>query len=207
MKLARMTRRKTGDDRRETIIAAACDLLVMKGLAASTTRDVTSHAGIGVGLLNHYFAWAELRATALDRVLHADIETRLPGARVGDPVAILEGFVEQAFAERLDPIWRLWIEGFDLATHDPQIAAVLARNAGLAHDRMASLFEWGHASGRWTCEDPRSGAIRVSAMQDGLIGLILTGSELLSRAEASRHLWVAAARECGLPTSPPPASP
>ncbi|XOT96462.1 helix-turn-helix domain-containing protein, partial [Alcaligenes pakistanensis] len=43
---------------------AAVEILLEVGVRAATTRMVTERAGVGRGLLNHYFRWSELRAQA-----------------------------------------------------------------------------------------------------------------------------------------------
>ena len=57
----------SGDERVGTaalIQQAAVGVLLEVGLKAATTRAVTTRAGVGRGLLNHYYRWPELRAKA-----------------------------------------------------------------------------------------------------------------------------------------------
>jgi len=58
----------------ERILQATIDVLLTNGLQAATTRQVTEQAGVGRGLLNHYYNWQELRVLAweviFEEVIH-----------------------------------------------------------------------------------------------------------------------------------------
>ena len=74
-------------DRRTAILSAAADLIRENGVAAVRTRDVTTRAGVGIGLLNHYFKWGELRALAAAQALWAEIDRVVPDATDAGPAA------------------------------------------------------------------------------------------------------------------------
>lgn len=188
--------RKPAADRRQDIMAATCALVCVKGLAATTTRDVTEKLGVGAGLLNHYFTWTELRAAALERVISADIEAALPDATTSDPRATIERFVAQAFQPSSDPIWRLWIEATDLATSDPSIEAAIRRCGARLRDGIARVLSNGDERAQWRCADPKGAATRIMAVHDGLVGFVLTGQVAVTRSEAGQHLRHAIEAEC-----------
>ena len=58
-------------DRQSRLVEATIELLLEGGLRAVTTRAVTQRAGVGTGLLNHYFRWPELRALAWAQIFEA----------------------------------------------------------------------------------------------------------------------------------------
>lgn len=188
-----------GADRREALIATTAALLLEQGLGATRTRDVTRRAGVGVGLLNHYFGWAELRALALGRALGATVARIVPHAEGADPSATLETFLAAAFAEHSDALWRLWIEAVDAAMSDPGIAAATEAAARDLHARLAGCLAAGTAAGLWTCPDPEGAALRVLAAQDGFAGFVLSGVPRIDRAEAEAQLRHILVVECGGP--------
>lgn len=197
---------KAAEDRREALVGATAALLIERGLAATRTRDVTARAGVGVGLLNHYFAWTELRALALGRVLLQTVAQVLPDAPGdvdgGDPGARLEVFLRASFAEATDPFWRLWIEAVDAAMTDPTVAAATETAALALHAGLAACLAEGAAAGLWSCADPEGAALRILAAQDGLSGFVLCGVPRIPRDMAEAQLRHVVALECGGPGAP-----
>ena len=62
--------------RRKQLVEATIALVLEAGLRATKTRDVTERAGVGTGLLNHYFRWPELRALAWRKLFEAVISAQ-----------------------------------------------------------------------------------------------------------------------------------
>ncbi|MCC6009016.1 MAG: TetR family transcriptional regulator C-terminal domain-containing protein [Rhodobacteraceae bacterium] len=184
-------------DRRAAILSAAADLIRENGVAAVRTRDVTARAGVGIGLLNHYFKWCELRALAAEQALWAEIDRVVPDAPTPD--LQLDVYLTRAFGPDADPLWRLWIEVTDLAMSDPDMARAAEGCAEGILDELAAILEQGAAKGHWHCPAPRAAALRIFAFHDGLVGFVLTGLPKLERAEAAKHLKRFVALELGLP--------
>jgi AcrR family transcriptional regulator len=193
--------RKTAGDRREALVETATALLIEQGLTATRTRDVTARAGVGVGLLNHYFSWTDLRALALGRALAQTVERVLPETP-GDPGARLEVFLATSFAEATDPFWRLWIEAVDAAMTDPAVAKATETAARALHARLAGCLAEGDAAGLWSCADAEGAALRILAAQDGFSGFVLCGVPRIARHEAEAQLRHVVALECGGPGGP-----
>lgn len=181
--------------RRAAIFAAAKTLIRERGLSDVRTRDVTERAGVGIGLLNHYFRWQELRAEAAVAALEDEIERVFPSGVA--PGAVLAAFVQQAFTDSSAPLWRLWIETTDAALSDEVMSKALAGCAVGLLDRVASTLDAGSRLALWNCPSPRASAMRILALQDGLAGFVLTGIPPLSRAEATAHLKAQVNHECG----------
>lgn len=157
--------------KREQIFLATQALLLERGAAIVQTRDVTERAGVGTGLLNHYFRWPELRAAAW-----AAIFEMVAGHlwQKGEPPAqALERFFSSSFAAESRPYWRLWIEAEALAVQDAEIARALAKARSSLRNRMAELLEEGMVEGAWLLQAPRETALRLEALRDGLAGLLL----------------------------------
>jgi AcrR family transcriptional regulator len=188
--------RRAAPERREQIIGAAVRVLLAKGLAAATTRDVTSEIGVGAGLLNHYFGWHELRAIAFERIARDDLD-RVLTRRAGEPAnRVLTDLIETCFEPVSDPIWRVWIEAYDLASHDPALARCVGAGSRLWRVGLADLLARGTDHGHWSCPDPEGSSWRLIALLDGLAGLMLVPDAALSRTAAREHLSIAFAHEC-----------
>ncbi len=166
---------------------AAAEVLREVGLHAATTRAVTDRAGVGRGLLNHYFRWPELRALAWEAIF-AEVEE--PAA---PPDQALETWLTTAFAPEARAYWRLWLEATDLAASDPAMAAALTRVQG----RMLARLTADLAAMHGRCPDPKATALRLTALQDGLAGLLLAGTTDLTPEAAEAHLRRAFALEMG----------
>jgi AcrR family transcriptional regulator len=187
-----------GRDRREELIATTVELLLEQGLSAVRTRDVTSRAGVGVGLLNHYFQWGELRALALGRVLDEGVLRVIPEPGT-DPRAALEHFVSLCFNPATDSLWRLWIEAVDASLADEGIRAVTEAAAVEMHGRLERCLAAGAAAGLWQCPDAGGAALRLLAAQDGFSGFVLGGVPEVSRATAEAHFRHLISLECPEP--------
>lgn len=182
-------------DRRAAILAAAVELIREKGVASVRTRDVTARAGVGIGLLNHYFRWGSLRATAAAEALQTEIDHILPGQ--GLPEWQLDAFIARAFTCEADLLWRLWIEISDLAMTDADMGEAASGCAEGILDLVATILAKGAAQGLWRCAEPRGSAMRILAFHDGLVGFVLTGLPKLERSEASVHFERFVALELG----------
>ncbi len=181
---------------RERIFRAAVEVLMESGLEAAQTRSVTERAGVGTGLLNHYFRWPVLRAAAWESVFEdapADIR-RADEA----PRAAIKRFMAEAFAPEARLYWRLWIDAERLAPHDPPIAEALDRIRTQLRSALTRLLADGAADGDWQLPDPAATALRLDALRDGLAGLILAGDPAMNADKARQHLEALFAMECGV---------
>jgi AcrR family transcriptional regulator len=183
-------------DRREAMIEAAVRVLLRKGLLAATTRDVTDELGVGAGLLNHYFTWPDLRATAFERLVMRDLDQLLPADETGTAARLLREFAATTFAKESDKIGRLWLEAYDLAAQDREFARRADACTEHWHSRLAALLARGSDAGDWRCADPTGSSLRIIAMIIGLSGMLYTPSSRLLRSAATRHLSHLIGLEC-----------
>ena len=80
--------------RRDAIVRAALDVMVRKGMAETTVRDVAEAMGTSSGLIHHYFAsMDDLLAAAFERAAQQDLAaTREAMAQCPGAVARLAAF-------------------------------------------------------------------------------------------------------------------
>lgn len=185
--------------RRQRIVAAAADVLVEVGLREATTRAVTERAGVGTGLLNHYFRWPELRAEAWAG-LFASVADQLFPAEAAPDLRI-EAYFRDAFAADARPYWHLWSEAVDLAAGDADMARALGEAQRRLHAGLAGTLADGVAAGLWRLADTDATAVRLEALYDGLAGMLLSGVADLDAGAAEHHLRTAFRLECALDIS------
>ncbi|HRO19602.1 TetR family transcriptional regulator C-terminal domain-containing protein [Alcaligenes nematophilus] len=174
------------EDSATRIRQAAVEVLMEVGVRAATTRMVTERAGVGRGLLNHYFRWSELRAEAWGEIFDQLMEWE--AAQSADPRVLMEDYLKTAFEERNRIYWFLWIDATDLAKTDAALAVVTTRVHKRMLEQLASYLSRGTEQGFWQVADALGTALRLSAMYDGLANMLLTDFTDLSPAQAEQHL-------------------
>jgi len=183
-----------GADRRTQILHAAADVLLEAGIRLATTRSVTRRAGVGTGLLNHYFRWPDLRAAAWRWIFTQVLDAQFPGDL--PPDAGLDRYLATGFTPDSRRYWVLWVEAGELAGTDPAMARALQDIQQQIWDRLTAVLMAGRVAGHWHLDDPRGTAIRLGALYDGLVGLLLADVPGLDPAGAERHLRTAFRLEC-----------
>lgn len=179
----------SGDERVGTaalIQQAAVGVLLEVGLKAATTRAVTTRAGVGRGLLNHYYRWPELRAKAWAEIFAQVSAHQFPSDV--PPDRALERYLSTGFRAEARAYWRLWIEATELAELDPVMSAHLRQVNLSMIGAMRNCLLAGAENGLWQVEDAAGAALRISALYDGLAGMLLAGTLDLTLAEAETHL-------------------
>jgi AcrR family transcriptional regulator len=175
-----------------TLVEATAAIMVEKGFAGATTRDVAARLGIGRGLLHHYFdSWEALQRAAFRQVEQAaEAETLAI-------IAPLEGWPRLAtlldilIAEPADAHWRLYADAWDEAQRDPELAAICVETTNWwRHQLHIALALLLHPA--VSAED---GAERLLALSDGLSAQVLMTTSSLPRARAVALLHDAARME------------
>ncbi|MDV2117203.1 TetR/AcrR family transcriptional regulator [Alcaligenes faecalis] len=174
------------EDSASRIRQAAVEVLLEVGVRAATTRRVTERAGVGRGLLNHYFRWSELRADAWGEIFDYLLDQEAQGSH--DPQVLMESYLNSAFEQNNRMYWFLWLDAADLAKTDAALAAVMTRVQGRMLGQLASYLRSGAEQGLWHAPDPEGTALRLSALYDGLANMLLTESTELSSVQAEQHL-------------------
>ncbi|WP_370206433.1 TetR/AcrR family transcriptional regulator [Pararhodobacter marinus] len=185
-------------DRQSRLVEATIELVLEGGLRAVPTRAVTQRAGVGTGLLNHYFRWPELRALAWAQIFEAVARDQF--AQADDPEAALERYFATAFTPDARRFWHLWLEATELAASDDFMQAAFRKASAQARTGLADLLAAGAAQGVWRLADPQATALRLGALYDGLAGLLLSPAQILDADQAEAHLRKAFALECEAPT-------
>jgi hypothetical protein len=173
-------------NKRDRIIEATVTLLIEQGLLSVQTRAVTERAGVGTGLLNHYFRWPDLRATAWVTIFNGVADEMWRDGEI--PSDAMHRFFTESFGADARPFWRLWIEAEGLVLQDSVMADAVTSARCRLRDALTEILAKGVSRGDWALDAPRVTALRLEAMRDGLAALLLGADADVSESKAEAHL-------------------
>ncbi len=189
--------------RRPQILAAAAEVIVERGIAATRVADVAGRAGTSTSAVLYWFgSKEELLAEALmweDDLFYADVTERL--AEGYSPAERLALLIEAA---SLGGGWTLWMELWSRALRDPQ-AAEARENGDLRwREAIAEVVRDGCESGDFEEVDPDQVALTLSALLDGLAVQVTLGDSEVTAARMNQIGRTMAERlvSCQVPESP-----
>ena len=156
--------------RREAIVGAALQVMLSRGIAATTVRHVADEMGSSSGLIHHYFAsMDDLLAAAFDRAAGEDLAATQAamgsGARPLDRLRIF--FATYVRAEQ-DWAFQLWLDAWAEAARRPSLRDTSQRLNVAWQQLVATAIADGVADGSWACADPEGSAWRILSLLDGL---------------------------------------
>ena len=165
-----MPRHVNHDQRRNEVIVVATDLVVERGRAALTVRNVAQAAGCSTKVVSHYFA-------DMADLLHATYAAAASraGARLGAVLDEDPGDV-QGFLETLLPVdeerardWTIWLSFWSEALPSDRLGADQAERSRATIELLALVLARLAERGDVTSEhDPHLAACRLYSMIQGL---------------------------------------
>lgn len=184
-------------ERREHLVRAAIDVIAEKGLSGTRVSDIGERSGISPGHVLYYFdGKADIFTRAL-RTVEDDLRTQIEASWASRPSAAerWEWLVQHAAPTGPgDPRMLLWIQAWELAPRDPEVAALVLELDRRWIRLLVEVLEYGRSTGEFDLEEPEEFAIRFAAMMDGLMLQVVTGStetdrrrmlEICARASAA----------------------
>ncbi|MGI8575470.1 MAG: TetR family transcriptional regulator C-terminal domain-containing protein [Egibacteraceae bacterium] len=165
------------EQRRQQILAAAARVIAARGLCDARIADIAAAAETSTGLTLYYFGskghlLAEALTAAEDQFyLHLfRVITAIDDPRE-QMLRLISGSCPDAKAalDELDADWRLWLELWARALHDPEVAR---RRAGLDRrwrSTIADVVRTGQRRHVFSSEvEPQDFALELAALIDGL---------------------------------------
>ena len=193
-------KRMSPDQRREAIVAAALDVAVVKGLGATTVRDVAARMGTSSGLIHHYFdSMDDVLAAAFELVATQDLglSARLM-AEAPSPVEALRIFFRTYTPADKDWAFQLWLDAWAEAARRPAVQATSRRLNLEWQGLLERTIAAGVASGAFACPDPAAAAWRILSLLDGLALQVVAHGTTISRQDVVAWSTAATERELGL---------
>jgi AcrR family transcriptional regulator len=188
------------DQRREAIVAAALDVAVVKGLGATTVRDVAARMGTSSGLIHHYFtSMDEVLAAAFDLVATQDLElsARLM-AEADTPIEALRVFFSTYTPADKDWAFQLWLDAWAEAARRPAIQATSRRLNLEWQALLERTIAAGVGAGTFATGDAAGAAWRILSLLDGLALQVVAHGTTIRREEVVAWSITAAERELGM---------
>jgi AcrR family transcriptional regulator len=192
--------RRTAEDRRAEIVAAATRLALADGLGQVTLRSVAVELGITGGLVSHYFPSVDgLLAEAFGAAVGSECdETFAELDAIDSPADRLGPLMERLVDSTRGDVSALWIDAWHAAKRRPALNEEVVRQTERWVERLADLLEQGRAAGQFHTDDPRSSAVRIMAMVDGL-SVQVTQRGTIDYESVARLVFLVAEIELGLP--------
>ncbi|CAH2787546.1 MAG: hypothetical protein CBARDMAM_2293 [uncultured Caballeronia sp.] len=139
-----------------------------KGFADVSTRDLAERAGLSRSHIYHYFGdWNELRREAF--VHFADEQLKETGTHLADkpPVEALLGFIRDCLPAGKDYGWGLWLDAWDEAMHDAELAQAYLSEIGRWQAMLRGIIEQGVEAKVFRCASPERAARQIFALAMG----------------------------------------
>ncbi len=178
----------------------AARVALTEGLECVTLRRIAEELAVRPGLISHYFPSAEdLVAEAFAVASTGELDSLLPAERPhGTPAQYLARYFALSAGEAYDDISRLWINARHLSRYRPVLRDRVAEQERASDDRLEGLIREGVERGEFRTDDPRTTAIQILVVLDGLGAHANTDRG--NRPEAVTRMAVTTAeRELGLP--------
>jgi AcrR family transcriptional regulator len=186
--------------RREAILAAAIEVMLRKGIATTTARDVADQMGSSSGLIHHYFpSMDDVLAQAFEMIARENLETTREAVAGGTtPLEQLQIFFTSY--TRADQAWsfQLWLDAWAEAARRPALCST-SRRVNIAWQKLlAQIMTEGVNEGDFLCPVPDEAAWRILSMLDGLALQWVAHDELISRLQVQAWSIRLAERELGV---------
>lgn len=189
-------RRHPPEVRQALILEAAKQLIADVGLGRATAREIATRCNISTGTLTHHFpSMDELLVEAL-RSGSKEFTDRNLGAAAAEQSARdrLILLIETALPDKPEALrnWRLWLEYWARAAHEPALAALHRERYREWRGAFERVITEGVATGELERVDPARAARELVGLFDGLcIEAVIGGQVSVGEAREILLSWVA----------------
>ncbi len=188
------------DERRRTIVEAALVVMLRKGMAATTVRDVAEQMGSSSGLIHHYFtSMDDLLAATFGQAAGQDLQaTRAAMEECDTAVERLRTFFATYVRAEQDWSFQLWLDAWAEAARRPAVRATSRRLNVDWQQLLEVTVRAGVASGSVQCPDPEGASWRILSLLDGLALQTVAHHDVIDREAVVRWSAGHAEQELGL---------
>jgi AcrR family transcriptional regulator len=191
--------RRSVEARRDEILTVTARLVDRVGLAVIRVADVAEALGVSPSLVFYHFGTKDaLVAEAFTHAVDRDLRRlELATGQGSDPVDRLRRVLRLYGPTGSATGWRLWIDAWALAQREPGMRRVLRRMDRQWRAVLLAVVEDGVLAGTFTCAQPATSVMRVSALVDGLSVASLVHRSV-TRGQLRQWVAEAVAGELGL---------
>ncbi|MEO5832286.1 MAG: TetR/AcrR family transcriptional regulator [Nakamurella sp.] len=155
------------------IIESARTLIADQGLSATTMRDVARAADVALGTVTYHFDGIDevLAGVLAEEMVAFSAPVTSAAAEAPTGAAGLDLLIDGLIGsdDRARQHWRLWLDFWALASHEPRYGDWQSEIYRELHGLVASLLQRGAADGSLQVMDPVRQAIEFVALLDGLV--------------------------------------
>lgn len=182
-----MARPTSNAARRLEILDAAAAVIAERGWCDTRISDIAERIGASPPLVLYYF---ESKDDLLAAALAHRSETfyrRVAAETVSGSTArerlwsLIERSCPPVGDEVFEVEWDLWLDTWARARHDDTVAEARRTMDELFRRAIADIVAEGDATGEFSCSDPESFALHLSALIDGLAIQVLLGDAAVTR--------------------------
>lgn len=193
--------------RRDRILRAVVTVVRERGFAGTRVADIAIEAGTSPGLILYHFksldGALDAALTLLEDEFYEDLQRDLR-EQLG-PVERLRHMAELAAgAGPAVGDWRLWLELWVRALHDPGAAEVRESLDRRWRSVLSEVIAEGTALGEFHPADPAAAVMRLASLLDGLAIQLALGDAEMTPDRLAGLWWQAAVLELGLQANPDP---
>jgi AcrR family transcriptional regulator len=182
---------KAPEERRERILRATVDVVRTRGFAGARVSDIAEAAGTSQGLVLYHFqslaGALNAALTLLEDEFYDDLERDLQ--EQAGPIERLRHMAD--LGAGLGPAvgdWRLWLELWVRALHDPDARATRESLDRRWRAALSEVVAEGVTTGDFAPIDAQASIVRLASLMDGLaIQLALEDAEVTP--ERLAQLW------------------
>ncbi|MFD4475491.1 TetR/AcrR family transcriptional regulator [Streptomyces sp. NPDC058471] len=187
-------------ERRAELLAATVEQIEVRGVAAVRIADVAAALGVSNALVLYHFSTKErLVAAAFTHAAEADLaHLRALLGRRTTALRRLRAAVRWYAPTGQAKGWRLWIEGWSAALREPTLRTVTRDLDQQWKAALAEVIAEGVTAGEFACPDPRTTALRLTALLDGLAVQMTAYEGTLPRSRMLAWVDESLNRELGL---------
>lgn len=168
--------------RRNEILAATSATIANRGLCDTRIADIADHIGASPALILYYFpSKAALLTEALvyqDQVFHEAVKGELEaaGSAAAKLSILIEASCPKTHTSSDNPDgWLLWPAAWEMARHDPTLAAARARLDEAWRAQIATIVQEGIVAGEFQSVTATDFAVQLAALLDGLAIEVMLG--------------------------------
>jgi AcrR family transcriptional regulator len=194
-------KKQTVEERRNDILEVTCQVVIERGFAGTRISDVAKRLDVSSSLIHYHFDSKEqLLAEAFAHYAQIDLAD-MEGEVGAEPTATaqLDRLIQNMVPEGSDDVeWMLWIDGWGEALRNPMMKKISQQLDEQTSDMLERVLETGVASGEFLCSSPKSTAIRLTALVDGLAVQFAAHDGMMDRSQLIEHVRTVAAAEIGV---------